>query len=335
MNLAHLANHLGMSKTTVSRALNGYPEVNVRTRERVLKAAKEVGYQPNPMARSLALGRTNVFGIIYPLLPTDLGDPMFLDVVAGMSSALEAVNKNLIIAPVSPAAEQPAYQQIVRGRRVDGLVVGRTLVRDERIAFLSKAKFPFVAHGRTELKAPYAWFDYDNEAGIRLAVERLLGLGHQRVALIGAPLELNFARQRKDSFIATLAAAGLAADPRYLIDNTLDRRSGHQAMQQLLACSPRPTAVIVDNHLSGVGAVRALLDAGIEIGKDISVIVWGGMADTLAGANVTTIDQPNPSQAGARMVEMLLALVDGTPASELQELWQPVLLEGATVGRVT
>ncbi|MYM69279.1 substrate-binding domain-containing protein [Pseudoduganella sp. FT55W] len=332
MNLAHLANHLGMSKTTVSRALNGYPEVNVRTRERVLKAAKEVGYQPNPMARSLALGRTNVFGIIYPLQPADLGDPMFLEVMAGMSAALEEVSKSLIIAPVSPTVEQRSYQQIVRGRRVDGLVVGRTLVHDERIAFLSKAKFPFVAHGRTELNAPYAWFDYDNEAGIRMAMERLLGLGHQRVALISAPLELNFARQRKDSFMASMSAAGLQADPRYLIDNTLDRRSGYQAMQQLLACSPRPTAVIVDNHLSGVGAVRALLDAGVELGKEMSMIVWGSMADTLAGANVTTIDQPDPRKAGARMVAMLQSLVEGAPASELQELWQPVLQEGATIG---
>lgn len=335
MNLAHLANHLGMSKTTVSRALNGYPEVNVRTRERVLKAAKEVGYQPNPMARSLALGRTNVFGIIYPLQPADLGDPMFLEVMAGMSAALEEVSKSLIIAPVSPAAEQRSYQQIVRGRRVDGLVVGRTLVRDERIAFLSKVKFPFVAHGRTELNAPYAWFDYDNEAGIRMAMERLLGLGHQRVALISAPLELNFAQQRKNSFMAAMSAAGLSADPRYLIDNTLDRRSGYQAMQQLLACSPRPTAVIVDNHLSGVGAMRALLDAGVGIGTEISVIVWGNMADTLSGANVTTIDQPDARQAGARMIAMLQSLVDGTPASELHELWQPVLVEGATVGRAS
>jgi LacI family transcriptional regulator len=334
MNLERLANQLGISKTTVSRALNGYPEVNVRTRDRVLKAAKEAGYQPNPMARSLALGRTNVFGIIYPLLPADLGDPMFLDVVAGMSAALEEVNKNLIIAPVSPAAEQPSYQQIVRGRRVDGLVVGRTLVHDERIAFLSKSRFPFVAHGRTELNAPYAWFDYDNAAGIRMAVECLLGLGHQRVALISAPLELNFARQRKDSFVASMSAAGLSVDPRYLIDNTLDRRSGYQAMQQLLACSPKPTAVIVDNHLSGVGAVRALLDAGVEIGTEMSVIVWGNMADTLAGANVTTIDQPEPRKAGARMIDMLLALVDGTPASDLQELWQPLLLPGSTVGAV-
>ena len=334
MNLKSLASMLGMSKTTVSRALNGYPEVSGRTRERVLRAAREAGYQANPMARSLALGRTNVFGIIYPLLPADLGDPMFLDVVGGMSAALESVNQNLIIAPVSPQNEQPSYQQIVRGRRVDGLVVSRTLVHDERIAFLSKAGFPFVAHGRTELSTPYAWFDYDNEAGIRMAMERLLELGHQRIALVSAPLEFNFARQRRDSFLVCMAKAGLAADPRYLIDNTFDRRSGHQAMQQLLACSPRPTAVIVDNHLSGVGAVRALVDAGVEIGKQMSVIVWGNMADTLACSNVTTIDQPDPRKAGARMIEMLLALTSGTPARELQELWQPVLIPGATVGPV-
>jgi LacI family transcriptional regulator len=333
MNLKSLANLLGMSKTTVSRALNGYPEVNGQTRERVLKAAKEAGYQANPMARGLAMGRTNVFGIIYPPLPADLGDPMFLDVVSGMSEALEKMKRNLVIAPVSPQNEQASYVQVVRDRRVDGLVVGRTLVHDERIAFLSKVRFPFVAHGRTRLDAPYAWFDYDNAAGIRMAVECLLAHGHRRIAMISAPLELNFACQRSESFLAAMSDAGLAIDPRYLIADTLDRRSGHQAMVQLLACSPRPTAVIVDNHLSGVGAVRALRDAGIAIGKDMSVIVWGSMNDTLAGSNVTTIDQPNPHKAGARMVEMLLALTNGVAPDALQELWQPVLQPGATVGR--
>ena len=332
MNLKSLAQNLGISKTTVSRALNGYPEVNVLTRERVLAAAKEAGYEPNPMARSLAVGRTNVFGIIYPLLPSDLGDPMFLDVVGGMAGALEKCNMNLIIAPVSQQNELPSYQQMVRGRRVDGLVVSRTLVIDERIAYLLKKGFPFVAHGRTDVNQPYAWFDYDNEAGIALACEHLLALGHRRIAMISAPLAFNFARQRRASFHSCMCAAGLAVDPAHLADHTLDRRSGYQAMQLLLASSPRPSAVIVDNHLSGVGAVRALLDAGIAIGSAMSVIVWGSVEDSLVGSNVTTIDQPDSDQAGAIMIEMLAAVVDGADPAGLQTLWQPSLVAGLTVG---
>jgi LacI family transcriptional regulator len=333
MNLKNLAETLGMSKTTVSRALNGYPEVSEQTRQRVLAAARAVGYEANPMARSLAVGRTNVFGIIYPLLPADLGDPMFLAVVGGMQEALEQRRMNLMIAPVSSGNELPSYEQTVKGRRVDGLVVSRTLVHDERIGLLAKKGFPFIAHGRTQFDQPYAWFDYDNEAGIRIAVEYLLSQGHRRISLMSAPLEMNFARQRRDSYIATMRAAGLEPDPRYQLENTLDRRSGYQAMQQLLACSPRPTAVIVDNHLSGVGAVRALLDAGIELGKDMSVIIWGSIGDSLVDRNMTTIDQPEPRAAGAKMAEMLMALLDGTPPTKLQVLWQPELVPGATVGR--
>jgi LacI family transcriptional regulator len=104
-------------------------------------------------------------------------------------------------------------------------------------------------------------------------------------------------------------------------------------MQQLLATRPAPTAVIIDNHMSGVGAMRALLDAGIDIGKQMSVIVWGRMEDSLAGYHATTIDQPHADMAGAKMIEMLLALLGGTPPSELQELWQPVLIPGETVSR--
>lgn len=332
MNLKNLAKNLGISETTVSRALNGYPEVSERTRERVLAAAKAAGYRPNPMARSLAVGRTNVVGIIYPLLPNDLADPMFLDIVGGMSEALEARQMDLIIAPVAPANEFRSYQRTVQGRRVDGLIVGRTRLHDERIAYLAQQGLPFVAHGRTQLNQPHAWFDYDNEAGMGLAVQRLAGLGHRRIGLISAELDMNFVRQRVDSFRASMQAAGLAPDPDLMIDNANDRRAGYQAMQRLLARTPRPSAVIVDNHMSGVGAVRALLDAGLDIGRDISLIVWGVMEDSLAGHNVTTIQQPEPARAGAKMIEMLFALMDGSAPSELQELWQPVLLPGETTG---
>jgi len=333
MNLKDLAKTLGISETTVSRALNGYPEVSERTRKRVLEAAQLAGYRPNPMARSLASGRTNVVGIIHPLLPNDLADPMFMQIVDGMTQALEARQMDLIIAPVSSGNELRSYQHMVQERRVDGLIVGRTRLYDERVAYLAKQGLPFVAHGRTRVNEPHAWFDYDNEAGMRIAVEHLLAHDHQRIALISAPLDMNFARQRFDSFKLSMQAAGNAINPQYLIDSANDRRSGYLAMQKLLTCDAKPSAVIVDNHMSGVGAVRALLDANIRIGDDMSVIVWGRMEDSLAGYNVTTIEQPNPDKAGEKMVEMLLALQSGTLPSELQELWQPILLPGETVSR--
>ncbi len=333
INLKSLAQSLGISETTVSRALNGYPEVSARTRERVLEAAKLAGYRPNPVARSLASGRTNVVGIIHPL-PNDLADPMFMQIVGGMSQALEQRQMDLIIAPVSQKNELSSYQHMVQERRVDGLIVSRTRLYDERVAYLATKGLPFVAHGRTRINEPHAWFDYDNEAGMRIAVEHLLEHGHQRIGLISAPLDMNFARQRFDSFKLSLQAAGIQADPATLIDGANDRRSGYLAMQQLLALPLVPTAVVVDNHMSGVGAIRALLDANVEIGKDMSIIVWGRMEDSLAGYHVTTIEQPDPDKAGIKMVEMLLSQLNGTPPQELQELWQPVLLAGETVNRL-
>jgi len=331
-NLKKLAQSLGISETTVSRALNGYPEVIERTRERVLAAAQLAGYRPNPMARSLASGRTNVVGIVHPL-PNELGDPMFMQVVGGMIQALESRQMDLIIAPVSQDNEMRSYQHMVHGKKVDGLIVSRTQLYDERIAYLTNYGLPFVAHGRTRVNKPHAWFDYDNESGMRIAVEYLLSFGHRKIGLISAPLDMNFARQRCDSFKVTLQSAGVMADPSHMIDGANDRRSGYLAMQTILENPEPPSAVIVDNHMSGVGAMRALLDRGIAIGQKMSVIVWGTMEDSLAGHNVTTIEQPNPDRAGAKMIEMLLELQNGTPPSELQELWQPVLLPGETVGR--
>ena len=333
MNLKSLAKTLGISETTVSRALNGYPEVSERTRERVLAAAQLAGYRPNPVARSLASGRTNVLGIIHPL-PNDLADPMFMQIVQGMSEALEARQMDLVIAPVSQKNELRAYQHMVQERRVDGLIVGRTRLYDERVAYLANQGLPFVAHGRTRVNEPHAWFDYDNELGMKIAVQHLVEHGHTHIGLISAPLEMNFARQRFDSFKLNLQDAGFGINPDNLIDGANDRRSGYAAMQKLLAAPVRPTAVVVDNHMSGVGAIRALLDANIKIGQEMSVIVWGRMEDSLANYHVTTIEQPNPDKAGVKMVEMLMALINGTSPSELQECWAPILLPGETVARL-
>lgn len=333
MNLKDLARQLGLSQTTVSRALNGYDDVNEDTRQRVIAAAQAGGYQPNPTARRLAIGRADAIGIVYPLDAHDLGDPQFLEVVAGMTESLDQIGMDLIIASSSPADELRSYQRMIRGRRVDGLVVARTRVHDPRLEFLQAENFPFVAYGRSALAQPYAWFDFDNAAGLEMAVNRLVGLGHRRIALLGAEPEFNFAQLRREGFAQGMRAAGLALSPDSFAVCTLDRRGGYQGMTALLARDPRPTAVVVDNNLCGVGAIRAVIDAGLEIGRDISVIVYDGMPiDTLVGHHVTSVIQPTPRAVGAKLAALMLARIAGKPIESLQVLWQPELQPGDSDG---
>jgi LacI family transcriptional regulator len=336
VNLKELSAHLGLSPTTVSRALNGYSDVAESTRERVVEAAERLGYQPNMAARRLAIGRADAVGLIYPPDVGDLADPRFLEVVAGMTERFSASNIDLLIVATQRADELATYERLVQNRRIDALIVARTRLEDPRIDYLVQAKFPFVAYGRTARPQGYAWFDFDNEAGTALAVQRLIGFGHRRIAYVHAPPVLNFAGQRLAGYQRAMVAAGLAVDPACVVQSDLGRRGGLAAAQQLLALPARPTAIIVDNNLAGVGVVRALIDSGLLLGRDMSVIVYDGVPvdNLLRGTLVTSIDQPTPRKAGTQMAGMVLDLLGGKPIDQLQVLWQPVITPGTSDGPV-
>lgn len=333
MSLKEIAKTLGLSITTVSRALNGYPEVSEKTRSLVTAAAEACGYSPNPQARSLVTGKMAAVGIIYPISHNDLGDPAFLDTIASLAQLLDQEDMDLVISSAVVGDELRAYRRMLSRRRVDGLIVAQTLAQDPRLEFLQKQKFPFLAYGRSASCDQYPWFDIDNRAGLKLAVERLLSLGHRRIALISASSTLNFSVQRRAGYLEGLAAAGIVADPAHIVDDVFDRRSGYSAMLQLLALAQRPTAVIVDNYLGGVGVMRALLDNDVVAGRDLSVIVYDGLPlDTLVGTKVTAIVQPEPGKVGQQLAEMMLALLAGEDPRRLQVLWQPTIQVGASDG---
>jgi LacI family transcriptional regulator len=303
MNLKTLAATLGMSKTTVSRALNGYPEVNELTRQRVLDAARHHGYRANPLARSLALGRCNLVGLITPLDGSVLPDAF----LQGLTETLELQQINLVLAPVSPQLELAAYQQITRGRRVDGLVVCATRRHDPRIALLQEAAFPFVCHGRTEGDLPYAWTDLDHDSGMALAVQALCGAGHRTIVYLAGVAHLHATALRRQRFAESIAAAQLPCLPASQIDGCIDYDSGYRAAQTALAAHEGALALIVDHEGASHGATRALLDAG------------------RAGCQLITISHPAPRASGAQLARMLLAQLDGAPLAPQQLLLQPLL----------
>ena len=334
MSLKKIADELGLSLTTVSRALNGYPEVAEKTRLAVQAAAQRHRYTPNAGARSLALGRADAIGMVVSATQDDLGDAQFLDVAAGMTErfALEHIDLLIISAPAKD--ELATYERVIAGRRVDAFVVARTRVHDARLALLRERQVPFVAYGRSAaLAPPYAWLDSDNEAGAHLAAERLLLLGHRRLGYLGAPAEYNFADQRFKSFERRVVEGGGRLVDGAVLRVSIDRRSGYAAMQRLIELPQRPSAVLVDNCLAGVGAVHAALHAGLVLGRDLSLIVYDGLTeDSVIRCAITSVRPPALTTTGNLLAELMLALLSGKPVETLQCLRAPVLELGDSDG---
>lgn len=331
MNLKQLAQSLGLSPTTTSRALAGYPDVSASTRARVLAAAAAAGYHPDTTARRLATGRAEAIGIIYPFGDSGLGDPRFVEVVAAMSDELGQAGLDLLISSARPGSELDSYRRLTGSRAVDALVVANTLQDDPRIRLLQDRGFPFLAYGRTRCARPYAWFDFDNEAGGRMATQRLLGLGHRRIGLVHAPESMTFAAQRRAGYLAALRAAGVAPEPALQREVPLNRTGAEQALRELLSLPEPPTAVLVDNNLSGIGALRALGELGLRPGPDLSLIVYDGVpADLPLPYRVTAVVQPTGDDAGRTMARLLLGLLAGRPVEEMHHLAQPQIDAGDT-----
>lgn len=323
MTLKKLALHLNLSLTTVSRALNGHSEVNEKTRARVIKAARELGYSPNSTARRLALGKTDAIGVVLPLPAGHFSDPFFTEVLMGLGEVLHHANLDLILmaAPAGPD-ELKAYRRLVEGRRVEALVVGRTRRHDERIDYLLDRGFPFITYGRTETDRPYAWFDMDSEEGFFQAARRLIKFGHRHIALINAPEILNFALLRRNGYDRALNAAQIPMNHSLVVEGDLTEAGGYSMATRLLSLPTPPTAILCANDSTAMGALRAIKTHGLVVKRDISIIGFDDLPlASYTDPPLTTLHQPIYS-AGSRIAEMLLSLLSGTPVEQLQELWQ-------------
>jgi LacI family transcriptional regulator len=335
VNIRQLAKELGLSTSTVSRALNGYLDVNPQTRLRVQDMAQARGYRPDAGARRLVRGSSEAIGIVYSAAVENLGNPQFLDMAGGLAERLEQQQFDLLLAVASDDHELQIYERLFKGGRVDAVVVPNTRLHDNRVDYLRAHNYPFLGYGRTQNCNDYSWFDFDNDRGSVLAVEHLLQLGHRAIAYVHSSLALNFAFQRHRGFISALQSAGLVCPPAFQVGPAADRRSGLDAVVKLLAMETRPTAIVVDNNLGGVGVLRGLLDAGIQVGSEMSVVIHGEIpVDTLLFcSDVTTVTQPTAHASGVAMAEMVLQLLQAPTGGPYQRLLQPKLVLGSTTGR--
>ncbi len=338
MNLKQLSEYLNLSQTTVSRALNGYPEVNEDTRRRVADAARRFNYRPSPNAARLATGKSQTIGHVVPLSEHSIIDPHFSDFIAGAGETYAAAGYDMLLSVVRPEDELATYESFANSRRVDGVIVHAPHIGDNRIAHLHSLKLPFVVHGRTfDPETDYSWLDVNNRRSFRRAAELLIDLGHRRIAHINGLEDMCFAARRRDGYLDALKVRDIEPDPALMVSGEMVEPNGFDATNRFLALPEPPTAIMTSSVIPAIGVIRAVQQAGLSIGGDISLITHDDCLSFLQrGGDVPLLTSVRSSirEAGSRLAAILIRLIEEQDCEPVNELWEAELVLGRSTGPV-
>lgn len=337
MNLKELATKLGLSPTTVSRALNGYPEVNETTRERVAAAAKRYNYRPNTRAIRLATGRAMAVGHVIPIATRhEIVNPIFADFIAGAGEVYSRNDYDMVLSVVPDDQEESAYRALRSKGNVDGVIVHGPRMDDARIPLLHEIGLPFVVHGRASgISLPYAWIDVNNRRAFHRATEFLLDLGHRRIALVNGLEFMDFATRRRTGYTDALTARGIAPDPALMASDEMTEGSGYRAGRRMLALENPPTAFLASSMISGMGLRRAFWECGRVMGRDVSVIIHDDDLSYMKNGDdvpIFTATRSSVREAGRIAAEMLLGLIAQPQETPPTRLLEADLIIGQSTG---
>jgi LacI family transcriptional regulator, galactose operon repressor len=334
--LKDIAKELGLSPATVSRALNGFPEVNTRTRALVEEAAGRLGYRPNQIAKKLVTGRSGLVGFVLKAAATGGHDPSFYEIMFGLSDQLARRDMDLVFhAPTDDDLVAP-YKRLIAKNILDGFILNAPVADDPRIAFLETQGIAFVVHGRTQ-GAAYAYYDIDNRKAVVDAVHFLADLGHERIAFLNGPEDHTFARERARGFRAAMLGEGRALPAQALVHGPATEDQGYTAALALLSGrhGPAPSALICASTLVAAGVYHAAADLGLSIPGDLSVVAHDDAVPQARAAEFSpglTVTRSPLRDACEPLAGAMQALLAGTPPGALQTLVPADLIARGSTG---
>lgn len=308
MDILQVAKRANVSTATVSRVLNGFPGVREKTSARVRRAIAEMNYVPNPNARSLRVGRTRLFGLIV----SDINNPFFSELIDAFEALASAQGIEVLFTHTNYDVKRlkNCVRRMVE-RSVDAIAVMTSEVDEESLRQGVKAGVPMVLMNQRKLVGEYPNVFVEYSTGFREALDHLLALGHRYIAFIAGPQSLYSARSRKEAFQSALKAHGLKVRMEWLATGDMRIEGGRMAMEKLLSCKPRPTAVLASNDLMAVGALQAAHEAKIKVPQELSLIGFDDLpVASMVSPPLSTIRHPR-REIAARAFTCLQNLLQG------------------------
>ncbi len=320
------------SVSTVSRVLTKSGPVAEQTLRRIMEAIDELGYRPNALARGLVQKRTGTIGVVLP----DVANPFYAEVLRGMGDVAAAQGFHLLLvnADLSFRKEEEGLA-ILAEKQVDGVIYTSGEVTPAHRELFAALRRPVALAATYDPEGAYPAVLVDSQRGAALAVEHLADLGHSRIAVIHGPLRDPVAGgPRLAGYQQGAAARGLVLAPELIAEGDFHLESGYAAMSRMLDRSDRPTAVVAASDLMAIGAVNAILDRGLRVQEDISVVgfdnIWFASA---VRPGLTTVAQPM-YDIGAKSVEILAAAMDESgPVAPVTYWIEPHLVVRGSTGQ--
>lgn len=326
MKLKDLASELGLSLTTVSRALNDYPEVSAHTRMRVKRAAERLGYRPNVIARGLAVGEVGIIAVVVPKDAASYFDPDTTEFLAGFVEVMATVGRDILLVQASQDESLEVCRSIIESRRADAIVICYPAPVDKSVRFLADANFPFVVFGRSRTPVAHTWVDIDHREAAFRSAAFLFESGHETIAAIEGPKHFAFVEERMAGLRRAADLYGARLDPGYLVNDTFCDRVGYEQTRRLLGESLPPTALVFGSLLSAIGGSRAIRELKAE-GR-IAVATHDNAVPYLSPGGIfqrVTTTSFSIHKAAKRVAQHAIRMTEANATIET-ELWEPQLI---------
>lgn len=336
VTIQDLSDHLKLSKGTVSRALNKYPDIAKSTQVRVASAAKKLGYRPSSHAQAIRTGLVKSVGLVLNVAGENVHRPFLAEFLDGISQRLGEEEWTLVVATAqSDDHSLEVHARLIAEQKVDGFILPRTKIHDPRVDLLKSKGAPFVLYGRVSDTENCPWFDVAGEMAMQQAVMRLHGFGHRRIAFIGGHADNNFELLRRDGYRVGLAGAGLVVDETLIAEGAMSVAQGFRTARALLSLPSPPTAIICALDRAALGACRAAASLGLYVGRDISVIGYDGIPEGAYATPPLTTFSVDSKLAGSRLADIIFKVIRGAEAESFRELAEARLIERQSDGPLT
>jgi LacI family transcriptional regulator len=315
VTLRHIAKQVGVSVTTVSRVLNGLAvqyRINEETAKAIQRAAKELGYEPNHVARGLRTRQTFTIGLIIP----DISNPFFSTVARNIEVETRKAGYSIILCDTQEDTHLELESiSLLQNRKVDGLIVCPAGYESEHLKSIVTSQLPMVIVDRhfSDLDCPYVISD--NYGGAVSAVSHFIDKNHRLIGCIQGRILTSVNDNRVRGYRDTLTKNGVPIDDSFIVGDSFGERNGYVGAKILLNRSPRPTALFATSNLISLGALRAITEEGLKIPADLSVISFDDQpySDYLA-TPMTTVAQQT-TEMGQIAAKLLMTQMHGKRSS--------------------